>query len=112
LKICALHGGGFLPYHLGRFDQEFLTGKGIRPAEAARPPSAYLKNLYFDTLVYDVDTLEYLRRKVGGGRLLLGTDYPYRLGDWMGVEKILALDIPETEKDGILSGTARALLKL
>jgi aminocarboxymuconate-semialdehyde decarboxylase len=112
LKICALHGGGFLPYHLGRFDQEFLSGKGVRPAEAAHAPSAYLKNLYFDTLVYDVDTLEYLRRKVGGGRLLLGTDYPYRLGDWMGVEKILALDIPESEKDDILAGTARDLLKL
>jgi aminocarboxymuconate-semialdehyde decarboxylase len=112
LKICALHGGGFLPYHLGRFDQEFLSGKAARPAQAAHAPSAYLKNLYFDTLVYDVDTLEYLRRKVGGGRLLLGTDYPYRLGDWMGVEKILALDIPESEKDDILSGTARDLLKL
>jgi aminocarboxymuconate-semialdehyde decarboxylase len=112
LKICALHGGGFLPYHLGRFDQEFLSGTAARPAQAAHAPSAYLKNLYFDTLVYDVDTLEYLRRKVGGGRLLLGTDYPYRLGDWMGVEKILALDIPESEKDDILSGTARDLLKL
>ena len=112
LKICALHGGGFLPYHLGRFDQEFLTGKGVRPAQAAQAPSAYLKNLYFDTLVYDADTLEYLRRKVGNTRLMLGTDYPYRLGDWMGFEKILALDVSDSEKQTILSGTARRLLKL
>jgi aminocarboxymuconate-semialdehyde decarboxylase len=112
LKICALHGGGFLPYHLGRFDKEFATGKGFRPAKATKPPSAYLKNLYFDTLVYDGDTLEYLRRKAGNGRLMVGTDYPYRLGDWMGVEKVLALDCSADDKAEILAGTARRLLKL
>ena len=112
LKICALHGGGFLPYHLGRFDKEFSTGKSARPAQAAQAPSAYLKNLFFDTLVYDIDTLRYLRQKVGNDHLMLGTDYPYTLGDWMGVEKIQALDISETEKDAILALTARRLLKI
>ena len=112
LKICALHGGGFLPYHFGRFDKEFVTGKKVRPAQAAKPPSAYLKNLYFDTLVYDVDTLEYLRAKVGADKLLLGTDYPYRLGDWMGAKKIQALKCSEVEKDRILQGNAKRLLKL
>lgn len=112
LKVCALHGGGFLPYHLGRFDKEFETGKSVRPAPAAKPPSAYLKNLYFDTLVYDVDTLAYLKAKVGADRLMLGTDYPYTLGDWHGVEKIHALDCPVAEKDAMLSANARLLLKL
>ncbi|HEY6196992.1 MAG TPA: amidohydrolase family protein [Candidatus Binatia bacterium] len=112
LKLCALHGGGFFPYHMGRFDQEYATGKGARPADCKSPPSAYLKNLYFDTLVYDVDTLDYLRRKVGGERLVVGTDYPYTLGDWMGVEKVEALDCPAKEKEAILEGTARRLLKL
>ena len=112
LKLCALHGGGFLPYHLGRFDKEFVTGQGVRPAQAAKPPSAYLKNLFFDTLVYDVDTLEYLRRKVGTDRLMLGTDYPYTLGDWLGVEKVQALSCSESDKDAILQGNARRLLKL
>ena len=112
LKICALHGGGFLPYHLGRFDKEFATGKSVRPAQAAKPPSAYLKNLYFDTLVYDVDTLQYLKAKVGADRLMLGTDYPYTLGDWLGVEKIHALQCSPAERDAILDSTARRLLKL
>jgi aminocarboxymuconate-semialdehyde decarboxylase len=112
LKICALHGGGFLPYHLGRFDKEFVTGKKVRPAQATKPPSAYLSNLYFDTLVYDVDTLAYLKNKVGADHLMLGTDYPYTLGDWLGVEKIEALDCPEVEKDALLEGNARRLLKL
>lgn len=111
LKLCALHGGGFFPYHLGRFDQEYVTGRGARPAECASPPSAYLKNLYFDTLVYDVDTLDYLRKKVGNERLMIGTDYPYTLGDWMGVKKVEALDCSQLEKDAILTETARRLLK-
>jgi len=112
LKVCALHGGGFLPYHLGRFDKEFETGKAVRPAQAAKPPSAYLKNLYFDTLVYELDTLEYLKAKVGAHHLMLGTDYPYKLGDWMAAEKIRALKCSETEKEAILEGNARRLLRL
>jgi aminocarboxymuconate-semialdehyde decarboxylase len=112
LKLCTFHGGGFFPYHMGRFDHEFATGRGPRAAKCSARPSAYVKNLYFDTLVYDVDTLDYLRRKVGGERLLLGTDYPYALGDWMGVEKVEALTCSETEKQAILEGNARKLLKL
>ncbi|HWH76317.1 MAG TPA: amidohydrolase family protein [Candidatus Binatus sp.] len=112
LKLCALHGGGFLPYHLGRFDKEFITGKKVRPSQSAKAPSAYLKNLYFDTLVYDVDTLEYLKAKVGTDKLLLGTDYPYTLGDWMAVEKVQALKCSDAEKDAILQGNAKRLLKL
>ena len=112
LKICALHGGGFLPFHLGRFNKEFETGRKTRPAQAKHPPSFYLKNLYFDTLVYDVDTLEYLKAKVGTERLMLGTDYPYTLGDWMAVEKVQALKCSEADKDAILAGNARRLLKL
>jgi len=91
---------------------EFETGKQVRPAQSKNPPSAYLKNRYFDTLVYDVDTLEYLKSKVGSDKLMLGTDYPYTLGDWMGVDKIQALKCSEHEKDAILEGNAKRLLKL
>ena len=119
LKLCTCHGGGFFPYHVSRFDREFLTGKQAT-RRADRPnaprclekPSAYAKNLYFDTLVYDVETLDFLRRKVGAEHLMLGTDFPYVLGDWMCVDKIEALPCPETEKNLILEGNARKLLKI
>ena len=119
LKLCTCHGGGFFPYHVSRFDREFLTGKQAT-RRADRPnaprcksvPSAYLKNLYFDTLVYDVETLEFLRRKVGAEHLMLGTDFPYVLGDWQGVDKIESLSCAEIEKAAILEGNARKLLKL
>jgi aminocarboxymuconate-semialdehyde decarboxylase len=119
LKMCTCHGGGFFPYHVSRFDREFVTGQqAIR--RTGRPnmpkcislPSAYFKNLYFDTLVYDVETLDFLRRKVGADHLMLGTDFPYILGDWQGVEKIEALSCTETEKQAILEGNAKKLLKI
>jgi aminocarboxymuconate-semialdehyde decarboxylase len=119
LKICTCHGGGFFPYHVSRFDREFLTGKQAT-RRADRPnapqcksmPSVYLKNLYFDTLVYDVETLDFLRRKVGAEHLMLGTDFPYVLGDWQCVDKVESLPCSETEKATILRGNARNLLKL
>jgi len=119
LKLCTCHGGGFFPYHVSRFDREFSTGKQAT-RRADRPnaprcksvPSAYLKNLYFDTLVYDVETLEFLRRKVGAEHLMLGTDFPYVLGDWQGVDKIESLSCAEIEKAAILEENAKKLLKL
>ena len=112
LKICVLHGGGFFPYHLGRFDQGYGSRPGAYDAQASEKPSAYLKNLYFDSLVYRVDTLDYLRRLAGSDRLMVGTDYPYPLGDWSAVEKVEALDCSEKEKLAILEGNARRILKL
>ncbi len=112
LKLCVLHGGGFFPYHLGRFDQGFAVRSGSRAAQAASPPSAYLKNLYFDTLIYRVESLDYLKRIVGADHLMVGTDYPYTLGDWMTVEKVEALNCSDAEKEAILEGNARRLLKL
>jgi aminocarboxymuconate-semialdehyde decarboxylase len=119
LKLCTCHGGGFFPYHVSRFDREFLTGNQAT-RRADRPnaprcsalPSAYLKNLYFDTLVYDVDTLDFLRRKVGAEHLMLGTDFPYILGDWQCADKVEALPCSRTEKEAILAGSARKLLKI
>jgi aminocarboxymuconate-semialdehyde decarboxylase len=119
LKLCTCHGGGFFPYHVSRFDREFLTGtqstrRADRPnaPRCTTAPSGYLKNLYFDTLVYDVDTLDFLRKKVGADHLMLGTDFPYVLGDWECVKKVEALKCSESEKQASLEGNARKLLKV
>jgi aminocarboxymuconate-semialdehyde decarboxylase len=113
LKLCVLHGGGFFPYQIGRLDQGFRVRRGPRAPSSSAPPSEIMKkNLYFDTMIYRTDTLEYLRRVAGAERLMVGTDYPYTLGDWLTVEKIEALDCPESEKMLMLEGNARRLLKL
>lgn len=112
LKLCVLHGGGFLPYQLGRLDKGHAVRSGARAAQASSPPSAYLKNLYFECMIYRADALDYLKHIAGVDHLLVGTDYPYTLGDWMAVEKVEALKCPDTEKEAILEGNARRLLKL
>jgi predicted TIM-barrel fold metal-dependent hydrolase len=63
-------------------------------------------------MIYRVDALDYLRRVAGADHLMVGTDYPYTLGDWLCVEKVEALDCPESEKLAILEGNAKRLLKL
>ncbi len=112
LELGLLHGGGFFPYHLGRFDQRFLTGGEASRVPASQPPSRYLKNLYFDNLVYRAETVEYLMRMVGTDHVMVGTDYPYELGDWKAAEKIELLNCTEAEREAMLYGNARKLLKI
>jgi aminocarboxymuconate-semialdehyde decarboxylase len=111
LKLCLLHGGGFFPYQLGRFDRGLTAGTGSARMPAAHPPSKYLKNLYFDNLVYRIETVEYLKRMVGSEHVMVGTDYPYELGDSMAAEKIEQMNCTETEREAMLHGNARRLLK-
>ncbi|MCZ6765075.1 MAG: amidohydrolase family protein [Alphaproteobacteria bacterium] len=80
LKICIAHGGGFMPAYHGRFDH----GQAARPDSGPglpHNPSHYLKKLYFDTLVFDPGQLGYLIDTYGPDHVLLGTDYPYDMGE-------------------------------
>ena len=106
LKLALLHGGGFFPYHLGRFDQGMSGGSGSSAIPAKLPPSKYLKNLYFDNLVYRIETVEYLKRMVGADHIMVGTDYPFDLGDWMAAEKIQTMECTHAEREAMLYGNA------
>ena len=112
LKLCVLHGGGFFPYHLGRFDRGWEVRAGAQASKAKAKPSAYLKNLYFDNMIYRVDTVEYLRNLAGSDHIMVGTDYPFDLGDWTAVDKIEQLTCPDVEKKLMLEGNAKRLLKM
>ncbi len=80
LRIALLHGGGFLPYQIGRFDH----GWKVRPEPKSRidrEPSQYLDRFWFDTLTHDRDSLAFLLQRVGADRLALGSDYPFDMAD-------------------------------
>ncbi|MEV4475309.1 amidohydrolase family protein [Nonomuraea sp. NPDC049504] len=79
LKLLAAHGGGYLPYYLGRSDH----GHRVRPDArgCARPPSSYLRDLHFDSLTHDPAALRELVRVAGPERVLLGSDFPFDMGD-------------------------------
>jgi aminocarboxymuconate-semialdehyde decarboxylase len=112
LKLVVAHGGGFLPAYSGRIDH----------AAAARPdccecikedPTTYLKRLYFDTMVFTHHQLEYLVRQYGADHVLMGTDYPYDMGeiDPLGFVEGAAR-LGDDERRAILGGNAARLLNL
>lgn len=80
LRICFAHGGGAFPATLGRIEHGF----NVRPdlfTDNDRGPREYLDRMFFDSLVHDAPTLEFLIQLVGPERVCLGTDYPFPLGE-------------------------------
>jgi aminocarboxymuconate-semialdehyde decarboxylase len=80
LKFVFAHGGGFLPAYAGRFDHAYHSREDVRHG-LPRPPSEYLSGFYFDTMVFEADQLGFLIEKYGSDHILLGTDYPYDMGE-------------------------------
>jgi len=80
LQVVLVHGGGFLPYHVGRFDRAHVTRPEAR-ADGAALPSSYLSRFHYDSLVQSPPALAYLATIVGTDRVLLGSDHPFWLGD-------------------------------
>lgn len=79
LRVLLAHGGGFLPYQLGRLDHAARVRSEGR-GEATRPPSDYLGNLWFDTITHAAAPLEFLGR-LAPGRVVIGSDSPFDMAD-------------------------------
>lgn len=111
LKIVAAHGGGYLPTGIGRTDRAWR----VRPEAAgcAHPPSHYLSQLYFDTVVHSDLGLRHLIEAVGHERVVLGSDYPFDMGldcPVTGIREALQrMGSPEGVVSSILFDTAAAL---
>jgi aminocarboxymuconate-semialdehyde decarboxylase len=106
VKIVAAHGGGYLPTYIGRSDHAFRD----RPEAGgcAKAPSAYLKDIWFDTVIYDEVALRHLIDRVGISQVVVGTDYPFDMGDYA-VHELLA-SLPESDRAAILGENALRLL--
>jgi len=75
LNVSLVHGGGALPYLLGRISYGHSAIKVAHTVPES--PSKYFRRFYFDTLVHDPRALRFLNELAGSDRLMLGTDYPY-----------------------------------
>src|SRR5262249_22393475 len=79
----------------------------------ARNPRSYLGRFYVDSLVHDADALRHLIRLMGAGRVALGSDYPFPLGEAEPGSLIESLtDLPGETRDRLLAGTALEFLGL
>ncbi|MFB0506433.1 MAG: amidohydrolase family protein, partial [Thermodesulfobacteriota bacterium] len=109
LKICFAHGGGHLPYIMGRIHHGYVVRPECR-GEIQRSPWEYFQRLYFDTITHYLPALEYLVKTVGSEHVLMGSDYPYDMGDEDPVASVQSLSIPEFDKKKILGENLRRLL--
>ena len=105
LKVCLLHGGGFVPYQAGRW----VHGWQVRPEPKVNikgSPQRYLDRFTFDTILHGRPQLEFLVGAAGAGRVLLGSDYPYDMGTGECVRQVRALSISDADKAKVLEGNA------
>jgi aminocarboxymuconate-semialdehyde decarboxylase len=110
LKLIASHGGGALPYIAGRLDICFDNMPACRE-KISRKPSTYLKQIYYDSVVFQQESLE-LALKVGGDtNVLYGSDYPHNIGDMKGcLSRVDAL--PPAQRDAVRGANAMRVFKL
>ncbi|HEY3276134.1 MAG TPA: amidohydrolase family protein [Syntrophorhabdaceae bacterium] len=111
LKLILSHAGGALPYVVGRMNH----ARKIRPECTApkKPPEEYVKMFHYDTISHGADQLRFLISAVGADHVLLGTDYPYDMGDadpLASIEAIVGLSAEERAK--IEGENATKLFKL
>ena len=80
IRFIAAHGGGYVSHYWARMDHAWRARQDCRTM-IDRAPSSYLKTFYVDTMVFDPEMLRHLVDLFGAQRVLLGTDYPYDMGE-------------------------------
>ena len=109
-KILAVHGGGYLPFYMDRMDHAYEARSDVS-ACITRPPSTYAKQLFFDSVVFG-DGLERLVRLVGADHVVMGTDYPFDMGDDDPIGRIGSLAaLSSNDRASIFGDNARRLLR-
>ncbi len=107
VKLVISHGGAALPYVLGRLARNFTIAQG----KYADPRKGF-EALYFDSIVFDTDAFEFLAGKAGNGRIMLGSDMPFPIGDLEPQKLIHAAHVDEAEKQAILGGTVKGVFRV
>ena len=110
VKLIAAHGGGALPYLIGRFEK----GDAVELPERRRmtaSPTEYLRRIWYDCLTYDAGALRYLISVAGPERVLFGTDWPHQVHDVAGSLANTGA-LPPDQRDAVRSENARQLFAL
>ncbi|MFD0692316.1 amidohydrolase family protein [Actinomadura fibrosa] len=112
LRLCFCHGGGSFAYLLGRADNAWHNRDIVR-ADSPRPPSAYTDRFHVDSAVFDPRALRLLVEVMGAERVMLGTDYPFPLGELEPGATVRACDaLGDDARAAILGGNARRFFGL
>jgi aminocarboxymuconate-semialdehyde decarboxylase len=111
LKLMAVHGGGYLAGYSGRIDHAW-GARGDTHADLPLPPTTYLRQVYFDTVVFSFHQLAYLIDTFGSDRLLMGTDYPFDMAEFDPIGHVAGLELEPAVFEAITGGNASRVLGL
>ncbi|MCY7319089.1 MAG: amidohydrolase [Ramlibacter sp.] len=112
LKVIVAHGGGFIAHYWARMDHAWRARPDCRTV-IKRAPSTYLEKFYFDTITFDPEMLKRLVDRFGADHVVLGTDYPYDMGEDDPLGLVAQVKrLPRAARDLIVGGNAARLLKL
>jgi aminocarboxymuconate-semialdehyde decarboxylase len=113
LKICSAHGGGFLPSYAARSDNSLRVAPDMDTGiKLKKKPTEYLRQMYYDTLVFTSEALRHLAAEVGVSQLVIGTDHPIPWQD-KSIDHILkAPGFSDAERRAMLGETAAKLLRV
>jgi aminocarboxymuconate-semialdehyde decarboxylase len=110
LKIFALHGGGYLGAYSGRIDHAWGARSDCQ-ANLPKPPTSYLKKIYFDTVVFTALQLESLVKTFGVDHIIMGTDYPFDMLEFDPLGHIASVEsFDATTRAALAGGNAKRLL--
>ncbi|MFP6825427.1 MAG: amidohydrolase family protein [Pseudohongiellaceae bacterium] len=110
LKLIAAHAGATLPYLVGRLDRVYDVTRRAR-VNISKPPSEYLRQIYYDSVCYDFEALQMCLRVGGSDKLMYGSDYPFNLGDMEGC--LARVDrLPEQQRHQVRSDNAIRIFNL
>lgn len=110
LKICAAHGGGYLPSYAARSDYGCIRFPDT--CKIKKHPSEYLRQLYFDSMVFTPEGLRHMVAECGASQIMIGTDYPFPWSTTTVDHVLKTPGLTDADKRAILGETAARLLKL
>lgn len=111
LRIGWVHGGGFTPYQIGRWDHGWGCRSEPRAVIDSIPPRRYFERMYFDSLTHDSLSLEMLGRRVGWDHVVVGSDYPFDMASDDPVGGVEEVDMTEDDRRRVFEDNAVSFLR-
>lgn len=111
LKVCFAHGGGSFPFTFGRIKHGFDVRPDLVAIDSCTSPEKYLGRFYLDSLTHSSDALNYILKMIGEDKVILGSDYPFPLGEHNPGELIESMnELADETKEKLLSKNAEKFL--
>jgi aminocarboxymuconate-semialdehyde decarboxylase len=110
LPMIVVHGGGFIPFQIGRMNQGARQKPGLAGKNLSMEPLDYVRrNVYVDTVLNEPAALRFLVDLLGSDRIMVGTDYPFEMGDLDPVNFVRTAGLSDADVQAILTDNAARL---